>query len=71
MPLRHALAVRARAGGVVCGGAGRGGRRAWVEALLEARAARPAALPPGTTLPLRVQLMKHWAAGLFQAKLIL
>ena len=33
---------------------------------VEARAARPAALPPGTTLPMRVQLMKHWAAGLFQ-----
>lgn len=35
---------------------------------VELKVPQPAALPAGTTLPLRVQLHPHWTAGLFQVQ---
>jgi hypothetical protein len=35
---------------------------------VELRVPRPVALPVGTTLPMRVQLSKHWTAGLFSPR---
>ena len=54
--------MRARAGGV-CGGADRGGRRAWVDALLEARA------DPNIATPYRDTAL-HLAAACGNAEVV-